>query len=141
MTYAEWLVAYAAKHPHARGLCLIACAAMRAVFPELIETRGWANGSEHVWLVDEAGAILDPTAHQFEPPINYRPFKPGDTVRVGRCMECGDTIFAEVDRLDDPKYARSLCPECQGDGRVFGHGPYDEAVELTANDVLSKTST
>jgi hypothetical protein len=34
-------------------------------------------GGPHCWLVDEAGAVVDPTAHQYGPPeagITYWPF-------------------------------------------------------------------
>jgi hypothetical protein len=107
--YDEWIIAYLARTPHVYGQCTSAAREMHEAFPELVEVRGWANYREHVWLIDSSGAIVDPTATQFVPPIEYRAFQPGDTVRVGRCMNCGDVIYAEVERLDDSKYARSVC--------------------------------
>lgn len=110
--HAQWIAAYVeTRKGHVRGMCVGACREMRAAFPELIEVRGWANDAEHVWLTAPDGEIIDPTAAQFNPPIDYRPFQPGDMVRVGRCMNCGDPIFAAVERLDDPKYARSTCDD------------------------------
>jgi hypothetical protein len=116
VTYVEWIAACVTRHKgHVRGLCALACANMRKEFPELVEVRGWANGCEHAWLTAPDGAVVDPTAAQFEgEPIVYVPFKPGDAVRVGRCHECGDGIYAAVDRLDDPKHARSICNPCAG---------------------------
>jgi hypothetical protein len=117
MTYAEWIADYVTRHKgYVRGLCISACAEMRAAFPELTEVRGWANNDEHAWLVAPDGAVVDPTVSQFVGwgTIAYRPFKPGDTVRVGRCHQCGDAIFARVERLDDPAHARSTCNPCSG---------------------------
>jgi hypothetical protein len=119
--YAEWITAYAARYPHARGRCVVACQEMRVVFPELKEVRGFVSlmdgteGCEHAWLVDPLGNVVDPTTHQYPFPIaEYHPFQPGDTVRVGKCMECGEPIYAEVERLDDPSQHRSFCDdECR----------------------------
>ena len=47
------------------------------------------------------GTIVDPTAGQFPGPvISYEPWKAGDKVRVGKCMECGEDIWKAVDTLE-----------------------------------------
>lgn len=118
MSYAEWIANYVKRHPRTYGLCGSACKEMRAVFPELVEVPGWCNGREHVWLVDPEGNIVDPTASQFGDPVmdgfglEYRAWKPGDEVRVGRCMNCGEDIYAEVENLKDGgKSHRSVCSD------------------------------
>ena len=119
--YVEWIAA----HPGGYGLCVWRSAQMREAFPELKEVRGFANNREHVWLVAPEGEIVDPTEEQFEwRPVNYQPFKPGDTVRVGKCRECGFAIFAEVGDLNDPSYARSLCNVCKEEGASETYGPF-----------------
>lgn len=125
--YAEWIAA----HPGGYGLCSWRSAQMRDAFPELTVTFGFANGREHVWLVTGDGEVVDPTVEQFGTPaklsikpVDYQPFKPGDTVRVGKCRECGFAIFAEVEDLNDPKYARSICDECKVEGADETYGPF-----------------
>ncbi len=114
-SYAAWIDAFVAQHKIVRGLCAVACAQMRSAFPELAEVRGWADGCEHVWLVTPSGEIVDPTVAQFGGLVEeYRPFRAGDLVRVGRCMNCGDDIHKRVERLDDPRYATCVCgDECR----------------------------
>jgi formylmethanofuran dehydrogenase subunit E len=76
---------------------------------------GFANGMEHFWCETADGEVVDPTVGQFEGlAVEYRPFEPGDEVRVGKCMNCGEPIYASVERLDDPRHHRTFCDEnCQ----------------------------
>jgi hypothetical protein len=130
MTYQEWIDAFLAKlpqingRPYVRGACMRATAEMAATFPELRRVAGFANGGEHFWCVAPDGTIVDPTVGQFfshlEPidpsAIEYREFRPGDEVRVGKCMNCGADIYAAVERLDgdDRVRRRSACSdECE----------------------------
>lgn len=116
----KWIVDYLAARPqtggwpYLRGACTSATEQMAAVFPELRRQAGYANGAEHWWLVDQDFNIVDPTVMQFFAPTSktleamiaetsYEPFKPGDEVRVGRCMECGGPIYGVVQALDDPR--------------------------------------
>jgi hypothetical protein len=112
--YAQWIVTYLARVGSPRGQCVIACDEMRKTFPELIEVRGWFYYSEHCWLQTSDGTIVDPTVSQFATwgisPEAYRAWKPGDEVRVGRCMECGDDIYRAVQTLDDEVCL--ICVEC-----------------------------
>lgn len=118
--YAEWIAA----HPGGFGLCSWRSAEMHKAFPELTVTFGFANGREHVWCVTPESEVVDPTASQFgDEPVEYKPFKPGDTVRVGKCRNCGSAVFAEVQDLNDPRYARSICDECKEEG-ASEYGPY-----------------
>ena len=127
MNYAEWIAAYVERTPNLYGKCVSATLEMVEVFPELKRIAGWADEVEHFWCVTPTGEIVDPTAAQFAGPggIEYREFKPGDEVRVGRCMNCGDSIYRAVPALDDPSYATSICSdECEEEA----------AAELRARD-------
>lgn len=99
--YQSWIDAFAAKRKgYLRGYCMTATAEMVAAFPELIRVAGFCNGAEHFWCVTPEGEVVDPTAKQFgDGPYEYKPFESGDEVRVGRCMDCGDDIYANVDAL------------------------------------------
>ena len=117
MTYDEWITDFVSNQRVIRGACGRAVNEMVEAFPELKRVAGWvlfAGGcSEHFWCVAPDGAIVDPTASQFNSELHYQEFQPGDEVRVGRCMNCGDGIYAKVGRLDDRSVARSVCsPEC-----------------------------
>lgn len=55
-----------------RGTCIGTVARMIVAFPELRATSGTCGGEPHWWCVDPAGAIVDPTAHQFGAAARYR---------------------------------------------------------------------
>lgn len=73
---------------HVAGRCFEASQEGLALFPHLRPVLGATSyspsstvlrfvGGLHCWLVDEAGAVVDPTAHQYGPPeagITYWPF-------------------------------------------------------------------
>jgi hypothetical protein len=116
--YRAWIIAYVAERKgYVRGMCTSATKKMCEAFPELTRVAGFAvndagGAAEHFWCVAPDGTVLDPTGSQFGWPIvEYRPFKPGDEVRVGRCMHCGMDIHVAVQSLDDPRAARSFCDE------------------------------
>ena len=117
--YATWILAWGLRWAgRTAGLCAVATEDMVKAFPELRRVAGWVECDEglleHWWCAAEDGTIVDPTASQFSRIVKYHPFEPGSEVRVGRCMNCGMGIYAAVQSLDDPSYARSLCdePEC-----------------------------
>ena len=118
MTYDEWIADWASKQRIIRGACGRAVNAMVEAFPELKRVAGWViftgGSSEHFWCVAPDGSIVDPTFSQFSGKLlRYQEFQPGDEVRVGRCLNCGDGIFAQIQGLDDRSAARSVCtPEC-----------------------------
>jgi hypothetical protein len=76
-----------------------------------------AHRAEHVWCVDSTGKIYDPTVLQFFPEAVFRyvPWQPGDRVRTGRCMNCGDDIHRAVQSLDEHGGQRDyVCsPKCE----------------------------
>jgi hypothetical protein len=106
--YATWIAEYVQRREGLiRGLCQSAVHEMRAAFPELVPVRGHArfpSGGrvEHWWLVTPDGAVVDPTALQFQASaeMTYEPWTPGTLVKVGRCLECGDDIFKRPQALD-----------------------------------------
>jgi hypothetical protein len=112
--YEGWIAEWASKQRLLRGRCASATAEMVEAFPELRRVAGWVFGAktpptEHFWCVTPDASIVDPTASQFSGELTYREFQPGDSVCVGRCMNCGDYIYAQVDRLDDASHRRSVC--------------------------------
>lgn len=119
VSYSQWISDWlASRNGRVRGLCAPATQEMVAAFPELARTPGWISSnegsSEHFWCVAPDGSILDPTASQFTGQLVYEPFKPGDEVRVGRCLNCGSGIYMPVESLEDESYARSICSdECE----------------------------
>lgn len=111
LDYAAWISGYVLRRKSLRGMCLSAAREMIEHFPELRLARGFFCGGEHAWCVAPDGSVVDPTRAQY--PVDwkdvYEEFRPGDTVRVGRCMNCGEGIYVEVDSLDNPAHARSFC--------------------------------
>lgn len=140
MTYEEWIADWARRrNGHVAHRCVEATREMVEAFPELRRVAGWcdhAGGSqEHFWCLAPDGHIIDPTAAQFVGIEGYREFQPGDTVRVGRCMNCGDSIYAPVGSLKDPKYGRSVCgEECESQllSELNGAHPVDTARRFSA---------
>ena|ERR1019366_3033477 len=114
--HAAWIERYVKAHQYLRGLCGPATKEMVEAFPELKRAAGFADGVEHFWCVAPDGEVVDPTGAQFGvcQIIEYSPFKPGDEVRIGTCMECGSPILAAVDTLDNPNHHKTFCDkDCQ----------------------------
>lgn len=113
--YETWIAEYAAR-AKLYGQCEPATKEMAAAFPELSIVRGhvidgrWGKRA-HWWLVTPAGEIVDPTAAQFPALFEYEPWSPGQEVRVGRCMNCGDDIYLAVDTLDIEPPQKCICSE------------------------------
>lgn len=83
---------------------------MLSEFPELILVAGHIYDARygkqaHWWLKTVDGDIIDPTASQFPLISHYEEWKPGDEVRVGKCMNCGITIWRKVTSLNGPIYS------------------------------------
>ena len=107
MTYAEWIADYLARFEHPAetlGRCQNATFEMKEAFPELEVVNGHAICPEpwgkrgHWWLVTPKGEIVDPTAAQFTCGIlEYEPWKKGDPIRLGSCMNCSKTIWGPPD--------------------------------------------
>lgn len=118
LRYAQWIEAYVKRRDGAvLGLCNAAVEEMSNVFPELTRVFGhvyvFGGGGMrgHVWLVDPDGNIVDPTASQYQHIFGYDHWTPGTPVRVGKCMNCGDEIWEEVDTLDVEPPRRTVCSE------------------------------
>lgn len=103
--YSNWISSYLEENPSPRGLCRTAVKKMSATFPELQEVRGhvfcsWGKRA-HWWLKDSDGKIVDPTSSQFPPIERYEEWDPSKDLKIGRCLNCGDTIWGKV--KDGPK--------------------------------------
>lgn len=110
--YQEWIDKNYPTWESAISDCGNAVQKMKEVFPELEVKAGWISGSEHWWCVDPQGNIVDPTLVQYigrgiKPPFHYKEFQPGMLVRVGRCMNCGDDIYKQVQTLEGNRV--SIC--------------------------------
>ena len=91
-------------------------------FPELTRVSGffktehqleWAKGTEHWWLVDSAGNIIDPTRGQFIAGKEiYKVFDPlKDEVYLGKCPNCGEAQYGLI-----AEGAKDICSdECAED--------------------------
>lgn len=119
MTYAQWIKDYEARMgTKVLGQCAKATQEMVETFPELIRVpghvypMGWGKRA-HWWCVTPTGEIVDPTASQFPGGFagDYEPFEPGTEVRVGRCMYCGEDLYATIMRLDEEPPHRTFCDD------------------------------
>lgn len=112
--YRKWVEQWLDQN-RALGRCQEATTAMVEAFPELTIVPGhvscdWGQRA-HWWLTDPNGNIVDPTVSQFDVVFSYHPWKPGDEVRVGKCMNCGDEIWRSVQVLDPPPKRECICGE------------------------------
>ena len=92
---------YAGDPRNTLGRCLDEAKIMKNKFPELTLIKGhvyapppWGKRA-HWWLTTPEGEIVDPTRGQFPPLFDseYEPFKDGDDVRLGKCMNCGKELW------------------------------------------------
>lgn len=104
--YSAWIAAYLERRNGCvLGECHRGTAEMQTAFPELKQIRGhvytlsWGKRG-HVWLEAPDGTIVDPTASQFPVILSYEPWVPGCTVRVGKCMNCGEEIWEALESLE-----------------------------------------
>lgn len=111
--YTQWIYEYRQGHG-SFGRCKEATRAMSQEFPELTEVAGhiedavWGRRA-HWWLVAPDKSVVDPTSDQFPALYAYEPFRPGGKVRVGKCMYCGEELWAAVDSLDVTPPVRTFC--------------------------------
>lgn len=130
--YAEWIekeyLSRFESHQHVLGRCKEAVEEMVKVFPELISTvghveiMGWGRRG-HWWCVTESGDVVDPTRTQFPMVMAYEPFVPGDDVRVGKCMNCGDEIWKPVQSLSEEPAQECVCgKECENALELYYNG-------------------
>jgi hypothetical protein len=114
--YEEWIATYLARvGNNGYGKCQAATGEMVAAFPELTIVRGHVEASwgrrSHFWCTAPDGSIVDPTAAQFPALFGYDPWKPGDEIMVGKCMNCGEEIWAAVTTLDEPPARQFHCSD------------------------------
>ena len=111
------------------GRCMEATTAMQKQFPELRVVKGhvycphpWGKRG-HAWCVDSEGNVLDPTVKQFPGIFEYEEWKAGDEVRVGKCMDCGSDIWAQVESIDKEPARVTFCDsECESRFREYLEG-------------------
>jgi hypothetical protein len=115
--YQEWCNAYANEHGiKVYGRCIMAVAELCKAFPELTKVSGhvhcqWGKRG-HAWAVDNEETIYDPTRNQFPGAILYEAWKPGEEVRWGVCMDCGDEIWTRLESLDGLPQSPPHAPFC-----------------------------
>ncbi len=112
--YNEWIAQWLLTN-RAYGNCARAAQEMAETFPELKVVPGhvecdWGRRS-HCWLATKDGSVVDPTVTQFGVVFEYDAWKPGDEIRVGKCMNCGDEIWKAVDSLDGPSQRSCMCSD------------------------------
>ena len=115
--YTDWISTWL-KTNNPYGECQRAVEELCEAFPELVKTRGhvrclWGKRA-HWWAVAPNGHIVDPTVRQFGGPVvDYEPWTPGEEVRVGKCMECGDDIWREVEDLEKVQRESMCSKDCE----------------------------
>lgn len=116
--YRRWIEQWLDQN-RAYGKCHEGVKAMKEAFPELIAVPGHVSCDwglrDHWWLTDPNGNVVDPTVSQFGVVFSYQPWKPGDEVRVGKCMNCGSEIWRSVQTLDPPPKKECICNETCSD--------------------------
>ena len=110
------------------GKCMVEVPEMNKRFPELKEVRGfvyveWFAGHqrerkrEHWWLESPDGDIIDPTAGQFPVIEQYEAYEKGMDVRVGTCVNCGESLWGP------PGTYKQFCGEiCEDSYRAYIQG-------------------
>lgn len=123
--YADWIAAYL-KTTNPYGRCKEACTTMQTVFTELVLVPGYVDTGTwgrraHWWCVTLEGDVVDPTVSQFPGGVwYYQPYKEGDAMRLGKCMDCGTEIWGASPAhvystsVCDEKCERSLCNYMDG---------------------------
>lgn len=118
--YTAWIEADVAEHNGwTRGRCQGAASRMVEAFPELRLVRGYcllADGfsPQHWWCETADGAVVDPTAAQFENIVGYEEYdeEKHGPLPIGKCMNCGFEVY--------DKQHQGLCSaECLEEFRVY----------------------
>ncbi len=97
--YQTWIDSYNQKFPDFRGTCELSTNYMLETFPELVRVRGFVHHvlsvkpSEHWWLEDVTGNIIDPTAKQFVCIIKYEKWDEKQDEPTGKCLNCGNYCY------------------------------------------------
>lgn len=105
--YTEWISNWL-KSNEAYGACAEATLEMQTAFPELIRVRGHFHDAiwgerQHWWLKTKEEEIVDPTASQFPTKGvfgEYEEWEEGREEPIGKCMNCGDYVFASTGKGD-----------------------------------------
>jgi hypothetical protein len=128
VTYDDWIREYfTSQSGILLGKCREAVTEMRKAFPELAEVRGhvtcaWGRRG-HFWATAPDGTIVDPTRAQFPGPVEYEAWNPGQTVRVGRCMNCGEDIWREVTDLSQVRREEVCGDACSRELEAYFNDP------------------
>lgn len=110
--YENWIKAWTEKN-FVWGSCYTATHEMIKEFPELIIKKGFvyceSGERQHWWLETKDGKVVDPTASQFKVIMSYKEYKDGMEVRVGKCMDCGEGIYATSEVEAEEKARQQFC--------------------------------
>ena len=112
--YTDWIQGYVHRHADfVRGQCENAVKEMVAAFPELRMAKGhveteWGKDA-HWWCVAPDGSIVDPTVSQFPWVLDYEEYRAGDKIRIGRCTDCGEPIWAVPGDDTRPDFCNDNC--------------------------------
>jgi len=97
--YKEWIADIPLKDSF--GKCKEQSNRMQMKFPELLIAKGFVILSnmkkyQHMWLKDEDGNVIDPTAKQYTGYAvhSYQEIGEDDPVPVGKCVNCGEFIMS-----------------------------------------------
>lgn len=100
-----------------RKRCAYFCKCFIKWFPHLHLVAGHFNEfTEHWWLVDTDGTIVDPTAEQFGNAIGeYEPITSGKyAFAVGKCPNCGEYMYS-----NEPDAYDGIHKECANDYMAY----------------------
>ena len=112
--YEKWIRENYPDAASARMQCQTAVEKMKAAFPELRIVRGYAMVSvdfrPHWWMKDEAGNIIDPTAHQWGKILFYEEIDEDEEQPHGKCHNCGEYLYRA--RGDEQNFCLSCLKTC-----------------------------
>lgn len=110
--YAPWMRDTISRADLVRHKCQQFCEKFVQKFPHLSRQPGFVGSSEHWWLIDSDGTIVDPTGEQFGnvPKTRYIRYNPHrHKVHLFNCRDCGTEVFDLIENADN--YIDGFCSE------------------------------
>ena len=98
-----------------------------------------ASHGEHWWLVDQQGAVVDPTADQFASAGtgHYVPYDPEKhQVVKGKCMHCGQGLFSRIGAYPCSRECDEAIVQ-EYECRLSG-GPYEEDMTFSCDADITR---
>lgn len=112
--YEKWIQEWRSANV-SLGMCSGATSQMNMAFPELRRVRGHVLCEQgrcaHWWLETPDSEVVDPTADQFQAIFEYDEYEEGQEVRVGKCMDCGDDIYATTMNAKRTSFCDDVCEQ------------------------------